>query len=422
MKKKSKTPARPKAASASSKKSSGIPAGAPRAWAKRLAKLRKKHEKFLSRKNPVERKWDNGVFERFEHPAITYRHAPIEWRYDLNPATNPFLMERLGVNATLNPGAFYWKGKVHMVVRFEGYDRKSLFAIAESRNGVDNWRFWDEPVDLPEIKPETNVYDMRVTFHEDGWIYGVFCAESKDPAAKPGDLSSAVAVAGMVRTRDFRKWERLPNLKTPASQQRNVVLHPAFVGCKYAFYTRPMDGFIDVGSGGGIGWTLCDDIKTGVTGPETIIDGRAYHTIKEVKNGQGPTPIKTDKGWLHLAHGVRACAAGLRYVLYMFMTSLEYPTKVIARPGGHFLAPYGDEGFGDVSNVTFSNGWVQLPDKAKTVLIYYGGSDTRCYVARSTLDRLVDWCLHTPEDALTTRRAVEQRLALIRANKALLRG
>ncbi len=422
MKKKSKTPARPKAASASSKKSSGIPAGAPRAWAKRLAKLRKKHEKFLSRKNPVERKWDNGVFERFEHPAITYRHAPIEWRYDLNPATNPFLMERLGVNATLNPGAFYWKGKVHMVVRFEGYDRKSLFAIAESRNGVDNWRFWDEPVDLPEIKPETNVYDMRVTFHEDGWIYGVFCAESKDPAAKPGDLSSAVAVAGMVRTRDFRKWERLPNLKTPASQQRNVVLHPAFVGGKYAFYTRPMDGFIDVGSGGGIGWTLCDDIKTGVTGPETIIDGRAYHTIKEVKNGQGPTPIKTDKGWLHLAHGVRACAAGLRYVLYMFMTSLEDPTKVIARPGGHFLAPYGDEGFGDVSNVTFSNGWVQLPDKAKTVLIYYGGSDTRCYVARSTLDRLVDWCLHTPEDALTTRRAVEQRLALIRANKALLRG
>jgi len=422
MKKKSKTPARPKAASASSKKSSGIPAGAPRAWAKRLAKLRKKHEKFLSRKNPVERKWDNGVFERFEHPAITYRHAPIEWRYDLNPATNPFLMERLGVNATLNPGAFYWKGKVHMVVRFEGYDRKSLFAIAESRNGVDNWRFWDEPVDLPEIKPETNVYDMRVTFHEDGWIYGVFCAESKDPAAKPGDLSSAVAVAGMVRTRDFRKWERLPNLKTPASQQRNVVLHPAFVGGKYAFYTRPMDGFIDVGSGGGIGWTLCDDIKTGVTGPETIIDGRAYHTIKEVKNGQGPTPIKTDKGWLHLAHGVRACAAGLRYVLYMFMTSLEDPTKVIARPGGHFLAPYGDEGFGDVSNVTFSNGWVQLPDKAKTVLIYYGGSDTRCYVARSTLDRLVDWCLHTPEDALTTRRAVEQRLALIRANKALFRG
>ncbi|HEY5079060.1 MAG TPA: glycosidase, partial [Opitutaceae bacterium] len=323
---------------------------------------------------------------------------------------------------TLNPGAFLWKGRVHMVVRFEGYDRKSLFAIAESPNGIDNWRFWDEPVDLPELKPETNVYDMRITFHEDGWIYGVFCAEAKDPNARPGDLSSAVAVAGMVRTRDFRSWERLPNLKTPASQQRNVVLHPEFVSGKYAFYTRPMDGFIDVGSGGGIGWTLCDDIMTGVTGPEAIIDGRAYHTIKEVKNGQGPAPIKTPKGWLHLAHGVRACAAGLRYVLYMFMTSVDDPSRVIARPGGHFLAPYGGEGFGDVSNVTFTNGWVRLPDKAGTVLIYYGGSDTRCHVARSTVDRLVDWCLHTPEDALTTRRAVDQRLALIRANGAILRG
>lgn len=405
---------------ASAKRSRGIPAGAPAAWAARLKALRAKHEKFLARKNPVDADWDNGVFDRFEFPAITYRHAPIEWRYDLNPETNPFLMERLGVNATLNPGAFYWNGKVHMVVRFEGYDRKSLFAIAESANGIDGWRFWDEPVDLPEIKPETNVYDMRVTFHEDGWIYGVFCAEARDPGAKPGDLSSAVAVAGMVRTRDFKKWDRLPNLKTPASQQRNVVLHPEFVDGQYAFYTRPMDGFIDVGSGGGIGWTLCKDITTGVTGPETIIDGRAYHTIKEVKNGQGPVPIKTPQGWLHLAHGVRACAAGLRYTLYMFMTSLEDPAKVIARPGGHFLAPYGDEGFGDVSNVTFTNGWVQLPDKAKTVLIYYGGSDTRCYVARTTVEKLVDWCLHTPEDALTTRRAVDQRLALIRANKALL--
>ena len=348
MKKKSKIPAPEKTAPAPSKKTAGIPVGASREWAKRLTKLRKKHEKFLSKKNPVDRKWDNGVFERFENPAITYRHAPIELRFDLNPKTNPYLMERLGVNATLNPGAFFWKGKVHMVVRFEGYDRKSIFAIAESPNGIDNWRFWDEPVDLPEVKPETNVYDMRVTFHEDGWIYGVFCSEAKDPDAKPGDLSSAVAVAGMVRTRDFKLWDRLPNLKTPASQQRNVVLHPEFVSGKYAFYTRPMDGFIDVGSGGGIGWTLCDDITVGVTGPEQIIDGRAYHTIKEVKNGQGPVPIKTDKGWLHLAHGVRNCAAGLRYVLYMFMTSLEDPTQVIARPGGHFLAPYGGEGFGDV--------------------------------------------------------------------------
>jgi len=409
MKKKPKT---------SPKKSAGIPAGAPSAWAARLRKLRADHKRFLSRRNPVDRNWDNGVFERFANPAITYRHAPIEWRFDLNPRTNPFLMERLGVNATLNPGAFLWRGKVHMVVRFEGYDRKSLFAIAESPNGI----FWDEPVDLPELKPETNVYDMRVTFHQDGWIYGTFCAEAKDPSAKPGDLSSAVAVAGVVRTRDFRKWERLPNLRTPASQQRNVVLHPEFVGGRYAFYTRPMDGFIDVGSGGGIGWTLCDDITVGVTGPEAIIDGRAYHTIKEVKNGQGPVPIRTAAGWLHLAHGVRACAAGLRYVLYMFMTSHDDPSRVIARPGGHFLAPYGGEGFGDVSNVTFTNGWVQLEDKAKTVLIYYGGSDTRCYVARTTVDRLVDWCLHTPEDALTTRRAVDQRLALIRANRALLKG
>ena len=421
MNKKTKTSTRPRAVPAAlRKKGLGIPAGAPKEWATRLRKLRSEHEKFLSRRNPVDRDWDNGVFERFIHPAITYRHAPLEWRFDLNPATNPFLMERLGVNATLNPGAFMWRGRVHMMVRFEGYDRKSIFAVAESPNGIDNWRFWDEPVDLPEIKPETNVYDMRVTFHQDGWIYGVFCSEAKDPEAKQGDLSSAVAVAGVVRTRDFRKWERLPNLRTPASQQRNVVLHPEFVGGRYAFYTRPMDGFIDVGSGGGIGWTLCDDITTGVTGPEAIIDGRAYHTIKEVKNGQGPAPIRTAGGWLHLAHGVRACAAGLRYVLYMFMTSLEDPSRVIARPGGHFLAPYGGEGFGDVSNVTFTNGWVELGDKAATVLIYYGGSDTRCYVARSTVAKLVDWCLHTPEDALTTRRAVDQRLALIRGNRAIL--
>ena len=415
MKKKASVKTKPRSSSAARQAS-----GAPAVWTMRLRRLRAEHEKLLTRKNPVDRAWDNGVFDRFTYPAITYRHAPVEWRFDLNPKTNPFLMERLGVNATLNPGAFFWKGKIHMVVRLEGHDRKSLFAIAESPNGIDGWRFWDEPVDLPEIRPETNVYDMRITFHEDGRIYGVFCAEAKDPNAKPGDLSSAVAVAGVVRTRDFRTWERLPNLKTPASQQRNVVLHPEFVGGQYAFYTRPMDGFIDVGSGGGIGWTLCRDIDTGVTGPETIIDARAYHTVKEAKNGQGPAPIKTDVGWLHLAHGVRHCAAGLRYVLYMFMTSLEDPAKVIARPGGHFLAPYGGEGVGDVSNVTFSNGWVRLPDKDKTVLIYYGGYDTRCYVARSTVDKLIDWCLHTPEDALTTRGALEQRLALIRANRALL--
>ncbi len=388
-----------------------------RGFAARVRAVRAAHEALLRRRNPVDPDWDNGVFERFQYPVVTNRHTPLEWRYDFNSRTNPFFMERLGINATLNPGAFYWQGKVHLVVRTEGCDRKSFFAIAESPSGVDNFRFWDEPCDIPELRPETNLYDMRVTFHEDGWIYGAFCAEARDPGAAPGDLSSAVAQAGLVRTRDFRRWERLPNLKTPASQQRNVVLHPEFVGGKYAFYTRPMDGFIDVGSGGGIGWTLCDNVTTGITGPETIIEARAYHTITESKNGQGPVPIKTPQGWLHLAHGVRACAAGLRYVLYMFMTSLDDPARVTARPGGYLLAPYEGERVGDVSNVTFSNGWVRLPDD--TVLIYYGGSDTRCYAARSTVARLVDWCLHTPVDGRTSRGCVDQRLALIRANHAL---
>lgn len=386
-------------------------------FAARVKAVRAAHEKFLKRKNPVQTDWENGVYERFTYPVLTAHHVPLEWRYDFNPQTNPFFMERLGVGGAYNPGAFFWNGKAHLVARVEGADRKSFFAIAESPNGVDNFRFWDEPCDIPEMPGETNLYDMRVTFHEDGWIYGVFCAESKDPNAAPGDLSSAVAQAGMVRTRDFKKWDRLPNLKTPASQQRNVVLHPEFVDGQYAFYTRPMDGFIDVGSGGGIGWTLCKDITTGVTGPETIIDWRAYHTIKEVKNGQGPAPLKTDQGWLHLAHGVRGCAAGLRYTMYMFMTALEDPSKVIARPGGHILSPRFSERVGDVSNVTFTNGWVRFPDD--TVIIYYGGSDTRCYAARTSVAKLVDWCLNTPEDGLTTRKSVDQRLALIRANKKL---
>ncbi len=394
------------------------PASRP-GFAARVKAVRAAHEKFLRRRNPIDPSWDNGVFERFTHPVVVDRHAPLEWRYDFNPETNPHFMERLGVNGGYNPGAFLWHDKVHLVVRMEGYDRKSFFAIAESPNGIDNFRFWDEPCDILEIPGETNLYDMRVVFHEDGWIYGVFCAESKSPHAAPGDLSSAVAQAGIVRTRDFKAWERLPNLKTPASQQRNVVLHPEFVDGRYAFYTRPMDGFIDVGTGGGIGWTLCDEITTGVTGPEKIIDSRAYHTIKEVKNGLGPAPIKTSQGWLQLAHGVRGCAAGLRYVLYMFMTALDDPSRVIARPGGHFLAPYGDERTGDVSNVDFSNGWVRLPDD--TVLIYIGAADTRCHVVRTTVAKLVDWCLHTPEDALTTRKAVDQRRALIRANRALRR-
>lgn len=388
------------------------------AFSARVKAVRKAHEAFLSRKNPVETSWENGVYERFKYPVLTAHHLPLEWRYDFNPESNPFFMERLGVGGAYNPGAFFWKGKAHLVARVEGADRKSFFAIAESKNGVDNFRFWDEPCDIPEMPGETNLYDMRITFHEDGWIYGVFCSESKDPKAAPGDLSSAVAQAGMVRTKDFVKWERLPNLKTPASQQRNVVLHPEFVDGQYAFYTRPMDGFIDVGNGGGIGWTLCKDINTGVTGPEKIIDARAYHTIKEVKNGQGPAPIKTSRGWLHLAHGVRGCAAGLRYVMYMFMTSLEDPSKVIARPGGHIVSPHYSERVGDVSNVTFTNGWVHFPDD--TVIMYYGGSDTRCYAARTSVEKLVDWCLNTPEDGKTTRGCVDQRVALIRKNRAFL--
>ena len=389
-------------------------------FASRVRKVRANHEKLLRRTNTIDTAWDNGVFERFRNPVVTAAHTPLEWRYDFDRKTNPYFQERLGINATLNPGAFIWKGKICLVVRVEGYDRKSFFAIAESPNGVDRFRFWPEPLDLPEIAPETNVYDMRITFHEDGWIYGVFCSEARSASAAPSDLSTANAQGGIARTRDFKKWERLPNLKTPSSQQRNVVLHPEFVRGCYAFYTRPMDGFIDVGSGGGIGWTLCRDITSGKTGKEEIIDERAYHTIKEVKNGQGPPPLKTKQGWLHLAHGVRGCASGLRYVLYPFMTSLDDPKRIIAKPGGHFLAPYKDEGVGDVSNVTFSNGWVARPDGS--VLIYYGGSDTRCYVARTTLDRLVDWCQNTPEDGVTTRGCLDQRLALLRQNRRILSG
>ncbi|MBC2595589.1 glycosidase [Ruficoccus amylovorans] len=392
---------------------------ASESFLERVRTVRANYESLIGRPNPVNEDWDNGVFERFCYPVVTARHVPLEWRYDFDPARNPFFMERLGVNAAFNPGAFLWNGKVCLVVRVEGYDRKSFFAIAQSDNGIDGFRFWPEPLDLPEIEGETNVYDMRITAHEDGWHYGVFCAESRDPRAASSDLSSAVAVAGIVRTKDMKHWERLPNLRTPASQQRNVVLHPEFIDGQYAFYTRPMDGFIDVGSGGGIGWTLCPDITTGKTGPERIIEERAYHTVKESKNGQGPAPLKTPAGWLHMAHGVRACASGLRYVLYAFMTALDDPSRVIARPGGYFLAPFGEEFSGDVSNVTFTNGWVQLPDEPRTVLLYYGSSDTRCHVVRTTLEQLVDWCLNTPPDALSTRRSLEQRFDLIRRNATL---
>lgn len=380
----------------------------------RLDVLCNKHKNLLERPNqPIVE--DNGIITRYIYPVITANHIPLEWRYDMNPDTNPYCLERIGVNATMNSGAIKWNGKYLLIVRVEGCDRKSFFAIAESPNGIDNFRFWERPVNLPDIDPdETNVYDMRLTAHEDGWVYGIFCSERHDPEAKPGDLSSAVAKAGIVRTKDLIRWERLPDLITK-SQQRNVVLHPEFVNGKYALYTRPQDGFIDTGSGGGIGWTLIEDLTNAVVSSELIIDKRYYHTIKEVKNGEGPHPIKTPKGWLHLAHGVRACAAGLRYVLYLYMTALEDPTKVIAQPGGYFLAPIGDERVGDVSNVLFSNGWIA--DEDGKVFIYYASCDTRMHVAVSTVEILVDYCMNTPEDGLRSAASVAKINKLIDRNK-----
>lgn len=383
----------------------------------RLHILKKEHESLISRKNKMIFS-ENGIFERYKYPILTAAHTPLEWRYDLNPETNPYLMERIGVNATMNSGAIKWNGKYLIIVRVEGNDRKSFFAIAESPNGIDNFRFWEYPIHLPDTDPsETNVYDIRLTAHEDGWIYGIFCSESLDPNAAPGDLSSAIAKAGIVRTKDLKSWERLPNLISQ-SQQRNVVLHPEFVNGKYALYTRPQDNFIDAGNGGGIGWALIDDITHAEVKEEIIINHRHYHTIKEVKNGEGPHPIKTPKGWLHLAHGVRVCAAGLRYVLYLYMTSLEDPTKVIAEPGGFLLAPMGEERIGDVSNVLFSNGWIA--DEDGTVYIYYASSDTRMHVATSTVDRLIDYCLHTPADGLRSAASVENICKLIEANKYVM--
>lgn len=380
----------------------------------RIESLQTQHNLLLSRENiPVDE--INGIVTRYVNPVVTPNHIPLEWRFDFNPATNPFCLERIGVNATMNSGAIKWNGKYLLLVRVEGCDRKSFFAIAESPNGVDNFRFWERPVNLPDIDPEeTNVYDMRLTAHEDGWIYGIFCSERHDPEALPGDLSSAVAKAGIVRTKNLIDWERLPDLKTK-SQQRNVVLHPEFVDGKYALYTRPQDGFIDAGSGGGIGWALIEDMTQAEVLDELIIDKRYYHTIKEVKNGEGPHPIKTPQGWLHLAHGVRACAAGLRYVLYMYMTALDDPTKVIAQPGGYFLAPVGEERIGDVSNVLFANGWIA--DEDGKVFIYYASSDTRMHVAVSTIEVLVDYCMNTPEDGLRSAASVAQINALIDRNK-----
>lgn len=380
----------------------------------RLRILTEEYETLISRENKRIRS-NNGIFERYKYPILTAAHTPLEWRYDFNPETNPFLMERFGINAVFNAGAIKYNGKYLIMARVEGYDRKSFFAIAESPNGIDNFRFWEYPIQLPDLYPEeTNVYDMRLTQHEDGWIYGIFCSESKDPDAAAGDLTSAVAVAGIIRTKDLRNWERLPNLISK-SQQRNVVLHPEFVKGKYALYTRPQDGFIEAGTGGGICWALVDDITHAIVKEETVVEQRYYHTIKEVKNGEGPHPIKTPQGWLHLAHGVRACAAGLRYVLYLYMTSLDASNKVIAQPGGYFMAPVEEERIGDVSNVLFSNGWIT--DEDGTVYIYYASSDTRMHVATSTIERLVDYCLHTPEDKLRSATSVENIYQLIEANK-----
>ena len=373
----------------------------------------RQHEELLSRPNRIIES-TNGIYNRYEHPIVTAAHVPLEWRYDMNVDTNPHFMERIGFNAAMNSGAIKWNGKYILAVRVEAADRKSFFAIAESPNGIDNFRFWKYPIVLPDTNAEeTNVYDMRLTAHEDGWIYGIFCSERRDPDAAPGDLSSAIAVAGIVRTKDLVHWDRLEDLKT-RSQQRNVTLHPEFVDGKYALYTRPQDGFIDTGSGGGIGWALVDDITHAEVGEEKIINHRAYHTIKEVKNGEGPHPIKTPQGWLHLAHGVRACAAGLRYVLFLYMTALDDPTRVIAEPASYFMAPEGEERIGDVSNVLFSNGWIADPDGK--VFIYYASSDTRMHVATSTIDRLVDYCLHTSQDGLRSAATVQNIMELIRKN------
>ena len=379
----------------------------------KVTALRQHHEELLTRKNePMP--WGNGVYEKYLYPILTAEHTPLEWRYDFCEKDNPYLMQRIMMNAVLNAGAIKLNGKYLLIARVEGADRKSFFAVAESPNGIDQWRFWDEPVTMPDNdNPATNIYDMRVTQHEDGWIYGVFCAERHDDS-QPGNLSAATATAGIARTKDLKTWERLPDLKSK-SQQRNVVLHPEFIDGKYAFYTRPQDGFIDTGSGGGIGWGLCDDITHAEVKDEKIIYERKYHTITEVKNGEGPHPIKTDKGWLHLAHGVRATACGLRYVLYMYMTSLDDPTVVIAQPGGFFLVPEGNEYIGDVMNVAFSNGWIK--DDDGRVLIYYATADTRMHVAVSSVERLIDYCMNTPKDGLTTSASVETIKKLIRKNR-----
>jgi 4-O-beta-D-mannosyl-D-glucose phosphorylase len=383
----------------------------------RLGELKKRHAQLITRKNEPEAEF-NGVIQRYKHPILTAAHAPLHWRYDLNPETNPFLMERIGINGAFNAGAIKKDGKYLVMARVEAVDRKSFFAMAESASGVDNFRFWDRPVTMPETEdPDTNVYDMRMVAHEDGWYYGLFCTERKD-RDQPDDTTAAVAQCGIARSRDLASWERLPDLVSHSGQQRNVVLHPELIDGKYALYTRPQDGFIETGSGGGIGFTLVESMERAEVSEERIIDPKVYHTIKEVKNGLGPAPIKTDKGWLQLAHGVRGCAAGLRYVIYAFMTDLEDPSRVIHRPAGYLIAPSGEERVGDVSNVVFSNGWIA--DDDGTIYIYYASCDTMMHVATTTVARLVDYCQNTPEDGLRSAMTVAAINALVDSNEPFL--
>ena len=382
----------------------------------RLEELKKQHRALCALKNKAIYP-SNGIFERYENPILTAEHVPLFWKYDLNKETNPYLMQRFGFNSVFNAGALKWQGRYLLFLRVEGYDRKSFFALAESKTGIDQFEFWDQPLALPELDGETNVYDMRITAHEDGWIYGFFCSERQAYPGSVSDTSSAIASTGIIRTKDLKNWERLPNLVSK-SHQRNVVLHPEFVAGKYALYTRPQDEFIEAGKGGGIHWSLIDDIEQAEVKEETLLNERFYHTIKEAKNGEGPHPIKTDRGWLHLAHGVRNCAAGLRYVLYLYVTDLEQPTKIIAEPAGYLMAPQGIERVGDVSNVLFANGWIT--DDDGKVYIYYASSDTRMHVATSTVDRLLDYCFHTAADGYTTSASLKVVNELIEKNKKLL--
>lgn len=385
---------------------------------KKVLELYKRHKNFIERKNETI-EGGNGIFTRYKNPILTAENTPIHWRYDLNEVTNPYLIERIGVNATFNSGAMEWNGKIVLAVRVEGNDRKSFFAIAESENGIDNFKYWDYPIILPETdNPDTNVYDMRLVKHEDGWIYGLFCTERHDDS-RPNDTSAATAECGIARTKDLITWERLPDLISHTGQQRNVVLHPEFVDGKYALYTRPQDGFINIGSGGGIGWGFTESMENAEVKDEIIMDHKNYHTIYEVKNGLGPAPIKTNKGWLHLAHGVRNTAAGLRYVLYLMLADINDPSKIIHKPAGHFIAPYGEERVGDVSNVVFSNGWVAK--KNGEMFIYYASSDTRMHVAVSSIDRLLDYVINTPEDPLRSFKCVQQRVKMIDKNLQMIK-